>query len=376
MKASPITVRPSDRPFTVVVLGGYGNFGAVISRALVKVPGMQVVVAGRNQQRAEALSSEIGAKPAQIDMDARGLAEKFAEIGAQLVISTAGPFQGQDYRVAKAAIAARAHYSDLADARGFVCGIEVLNADALNNGVLVTSGASSVPALSGAVIDSLLPRFSRLDSIHFGISSSEKIPGPATVAAVLGYCGKPIKQWRDGRLIDVFGWQELTPHDFPKPLGRRWVSNCDIPDLELFHKRYPGVSTVRFSAGVGLKVSQFGTWALSWLVRAKLLDSAASMARVLHRAGTLLEPFGDGLSGMFVSLQGAGPDGTPYQATWELIARQNHGPNIPCMAAVVLARKLAAGQISARGALPCVGLVSLDEYLAQLNGFDITVIQK
>ena len=43
-----------------------------------------------------------------------------------LVIHTVGPFQQQDFAVAQAAIAAGAHYCDLADARRFVCGIGAL----------------------------------------------------------------------------------------------------------------------------------------------------------------------------------------------------------------------------------------------------------
>jgi short subunit dehydrogenase-like uncharacterized protein len=43
-------------------------------------------------------------------------------LGAELVIHTAGPFQGQDYGVVAAAVAAAgAHYIDLADGRRFVC---------------------------------------------------------------------------------------------------------------------------------------------------------------------------------------------------------------------------------------------------------------
>ncbi|WP_244161214.1 saccharopine dehydrogenase family protein [Pseudomonas anguilliseptica] len=292
-------------------------------------------------------------------------------MGTDLLISTAGPFQDQDYRVAQAAIAAGVHYLDLADARKFACGIGELDQAARQANVLISSGASSVPALSAAVIDQLLPRFGRLDSIWHGISSSEKTPGVSTLAAVLNYCGKPFRQWREGQWREVYGWQELTAHDFPAPLGRRWLGNCDIPDLELFPARYVGVRNVRFSAGVGLRVTQFGTWLLSWLVRGGLLRSGVPLAGLLHRGAVLVEPFGDRLSGMFVKLQGQGADGQPLGLCWELIARDNHGPNIPCMAAVALARKLAAGNLEQRGAMPCMGLLSVDEYLAELEGLQI-----
>jgi saccharopine dehydrogenase-like NADP-dependent oxidoreductase len=362
-----------DKDFKVVVLGGYGNFGAVIVRRLCTIAGIRVWVAGRDQAKAEQLAAEVGCQAVRLDGNQADLAERLRELQADLLISTAGPFQGQDYRVARAAIAAGAHYLDLSDAREFTCGIAELDAAARQAGVLVCSGASSVPALSAAVIDQLLPRFARLDSIWHGISSSEKTPGVSTLAAVLNYCGKPLRQWREGAWCEVYGWQELSAHDFPALLGRRWVANCDIPDLELFPARYPGVRSVRFSAGVGLRVTQFGTWLLSWLVRGGLLRSGVPLAALLHRGAVALEPFGDGLSGMFVRLQGLDPQGQPLSLCWELLAHDNHGPNIPCMAAVALARKLAAGDLEQRGAMPCLGLLSVEEYLAELEGLQIEV---
>lgn len=362
----------ADRDFGVVVLGGYGNFGTVIVRRLCAMPGMRVWVAGRDRRKAEALARETGAEVLVLDMNSAELSERLRETGARMLISTAGPFQGQDYRVAKAAIAAGLHYADLADARQFVCAIGELDVAAREAGVLVCAGASSVPALAAAVIDSLLPRFSRLDEIWHGISSSEKTPGVSTLAAVLDYCGKPLRQWREGRWQTVFGWQDLSPHDFAAPLGRRWVGNCDIPDLELFPVRYPAVRSVRFSAGVGLRVTQFGTWLLSWLVRGGLLRSGVPLAGFLRRGAVMLEPFGNGLSGMFVRLRGLDQAGQAQTLCWELQALHNDGPNIPCMAAVALARKLATGSLEARGAMPCVGLLTLDDYLAELDGLAIS----
>jgi len=55
-------------------------------------------------------------------------------------------------------------------------------------------------------------------------------------------------------------------------------------------------------------------------------------------------------------------------------ARSGHGPYIPCMPAILLARKLARDTLHVRGAMPCVDLISLDEYLAALKGLDISVV--
>lgn len=368
---------PAPLPsFVVLVLGGYGNFGRIICQRLSAIAGIELIVAGRDAIQCADLARSLGARGVCLDMDQDDLSAQLRQLKVQLVISTAGPFQRQDYRVAQAALAADAHYLDLADARHFVCGIHQLHQQALDRGLLISSGASSVPALAAAVIDQARPQFSRLDAIHHGISSSEKTPGVATVAAVLDYCGKPIRQWRERQWIQVHGWQEMVSHDFPAPLGRRWLANCDIPDLELFPQRYPEIASVRFSAGIGLKMTQWGTWLLSWLARAGLVRKASVLAPFLRACAVRLEPFGDGLSGMFVQLDGLDTSGHPLRWTWHLIAQRNHGPNIPCMAAVALARKLASGKLQIRGAMPCMGLLTLEEYLAELDGLDIQISQQ
>jgi hypothetical protein len=85
----------------------------------------------------------------------------------------------------------------------------------------------------------------------------------------------------------------------------------------------------------------------------------------------LVEPIVSRRSGMFVTLEGLGRDSRPLTLTWCLLAAQNHGPQVPCGAAIALVRKLASGEPLPVGARPCVGLLSVDEYLAPLRELDI-----
>jgi hypothetical protein len=45
------------------------------------------------------------------------------------------------------------------------------------------------------------------------------------------------------------------------------------------------------------------------------------------------------------------------------------------MPAILLARRLAKGEITQRGATPCVDLINLDTYLAALEGLDISLVR-
>jgi hypothetical protein len=273
--------------------------------------------------------------------------------------------------VARAAIEAGCHYLDLADARDFVTGIGALAPAALARGVSVISGASSVPALSAAVVERYRDRFARLDEIHVGISSGAYTPGPATLRGILSYGGKPLRVWRAGEWRQVYGWRDLRRHNFPAPLGPRWLANCDVPDLELFPGRYAPVRTVSFQAGTASTLGQFLVCGLAALVRAGWLGSAAPLAAALHGLGRLLTPLGSSRGGMFVRLHGARPDGAPLVLAWSVLASRNHGVHIPCAAATALATRLATGGALPAGAMPCVGLLSVEEILAPLRGLAI-----
>ena len=359
---------------TILVLGGYGFFGERISESLASDPSVQLLVAGRDVGKAAALVARLSLpveRAVVLDANAPALAARLQDLRVNTLIHTAGPFQAQKYTVAMAAIAAGCHYIDLADGREFVAGIEGLDGLARERGVTVVSGASSVPALSSAVIDRYLPQFERLDSIEFGISSGGWAPGLATVRGVFSYGGKPFQEWRGGAWRTTHGWLDLRRHLFPPPLGARWLSSCDIPDLTLFPKRYPTARTVSFHAGFASAAGQLVVCALAGLVRVRLLKSLTPFAAPLSRVSRWIEPLISDQGGMFVSLAGEGRESNRLYVSWNLLARQNHGPYIPCGAAIALARKLANGASLPKGALPCVGLLTVKEFLAPLRNLDI-----
>jgi saccharopine dehydrogenase-like NADP-dependent oxidoreductase len=356
-----------------IVLGGYGNFGRRVVAALAADRSYRVVVAGRDLQRAGAVADQVGspAEAMSIHCHAPNLAAQLRRLGANVVVHTAGPFQGQDYVVARACIEAGAHYVDLADARGYVCGIDELDAAARRADVLVVSGASSVPALSSAVIDLLRPEFSAIESIDHGITSGARPPGLAAMEGVLGYVGKPFEQWRDGAWRTVYGWQNLTRRTYPHPVGARWLGNCDVPDLQLFPRRYSPVRTVAFRAGIAMTAGMLATWTASWLVRAGLLRSLLPHVPRLRSAALAIERFGSKCSGMHVTVRGLDAKSHSISRTWWLLAGNDHGPHVPCFPAIALARKLLRGEIRARGATACVGLLTVDEILAVGRGLDL-----
>jgi len=374
VKSSPSTIsaRNSESRFGILVLGGAGVFGSRICRRLARDPLLRVIAAGRSAPALERLAGESGIEYRVVNVPA-GLAGALAETGARLVIHTAGPFQGQDYSVAEAAIAAGVHYIDISDGRAFVCGFAALDARAREAGVLAVSGASSVPALSAAVIDDGRGRLSQLTGIAIGISPGNRAPrGPAVIEAILSYAGRPFPSWRNGAWRPIHGWQDLRRVRIDD-LGQRWFSACDVPDLSLFPERYPGVATVRFHAGLELGTLHLGFWVLSWLVRAGLVESLLPLAGLAGWIGGVTDWLGSDRGGMYVHLDGTDAAARPICRAWHLVAESGDGPYIPGTPAAILARKLAQGTLTVRGALPCLGLFTLAEFSAEISDLAIRV---
>ena len=357
----------------VLILGGYGNFGKRIAEALARhqVP---IVIAGRNAEKATALQQSLNRPNVQsacFDINS-GLDQTIRTIKPSVVIDTCGPFQSRNYHVAECCMRHRAHYIDLADDREFVAGISKLNAQARENSIAIISGASTVPGLSSAVLESFKPEFALIDKLNYGISLGQKTErGLATTQAILSYVGKRFQSFPGDR-GGAYGWQDLHRINFPK-LGHRWMANCDIPDLSLFPERY-NIRSIRFSAGLESNASHLGLWALSWFKRAGLPLDLKRLANPLLGVSHWFDRFGSANGGMVMQIEGRHHDGYAHRRRWFILAFNGHGPYIPTVPAVILAYKLALGKTDLVGAKACVGLVTLSEYLDELKAYDIETL--
>lgn len=359
---------------TILVLGGYGNFGARICRALARSTdstdgphSIRLLVAGRDAARAQALVATLppgtNAEGVALDHQAPGLAEALRRLRVGLVIHTAGPFQAQAYNVAQAAAEAGAHYIDLADGRRFVCDFPAAMQAAFTAADRTAiTGASTVPALSSAVIDHLCAGWQRIDSIDLCIAPAQRAPrGEATLAAVLSYCGADIAVWEGGRWQTTPGWARPTRVEFHR-LRPRVGAVCDIPDLEIFPAHYQVRDRVRFRAALEVGLAQRTFAAIATLRRWGALPRPERLATLMHRTGAALDFLGTPLGGMVVRVAGADAQGQARRRAWHIAADNDHGPEIPCMAAILLARHLAAGQPLPIGAHTSTGLLPLEAF--------------
>ncbi|HTU11595.1 MAG TPA: DUF4166 domain-containing protein [Allosphingosinicella sp.] len=352
----------------ILVIGGYGGFGARLSRRLA-ADGHQVLVAGRSVEKAKSFAEGLpNAEGVAADREG-DLASLLAARRPDLVIDAAGPFQGSGYRVPEACIAAGISYFDLADARDFVTGIGALNEAARAVGVTVIAGASTAPALTGAAARRLAEGLDRIDQVEIALSASARITAGASVTkAILSYVGRPVRLWRGRRWSVGHGWQEFRKAEMragPHRL-RRTVALADVPDHDLLPAMLAGRPAVVFRAGNELGFQMRFLWLASWPVRWGWLTSlrgAAGLLLPLQRATAWL---GGDRSGMTVTLTGR-RGGEAIERRWSVVAVEGDGPEIPTLAAALLAEDLFAGKLNA-GAYGPEKLLSLERFEAAFEG--------
>ena len=362
--------------YRVLILGGYGNFGTRIAKSLAQNKNIQLIVAGRNTAKAEHTVSLLERnhqhEAVGLDQFSDSFVNDLVSLNVDCLIHTSGPYQQQSYLVAEACIQTNTHYIDLADGREFVANFSSLNEQAKEKKLLLVSGASTLPGLSSAVFKEFEHEFNSINSVRICISPGNQAPrGESTIAAVLSYCGKPIKCWVDGEWQTKYGWQDLHSHNFPA-LGKRRLGLCDVPDLSLFPKYYPNVKTILFHAALETAISQLGFWSIAAITRVGLIKYPDDLAIPVYKLGEWMNFMGSPHGGMFVILEGKNKSDDPMKLSWYLTALNGHGPEIPTIPAIVIAKKLARDEIQIRGAMPCFKLITLKEFDNAVSHLDIS----
>lgn len=358
---------------TILVVGGAGSFGSRLVHGLLAETAFDIVAIGRGKSAVEAFAAacNLGLPQPRVQswaIDAAALtAPALRARGAFAVVDAAGPFQGGAYRLAAAAIDARLHYVDLADARDFVSGFSSLDPAAKAAGVTLLTGASSTPALSNAALDAITAGWRRIDAIDVAISPGNRAPrGLSVVRAILSYAGRPVRVFTGGGWQQRPGWG-LTVRQRAPDGSHRLLSLCETPDLDILPERFRPTRSALFRAGLELPLLHLGLWLASLPVRWRLLRSLAPLAAPARWLADRTRSFGTDAGFMWVEASGLDAAGDPVRGRWTLTAEGGDGPFVPTAPALAVLRALADGSLSASGAGACVGQVSLEQIEEQLR---------
>ena len=350
----------------VVILGGYGVFGALLAEVLIR-DGHTVWIAGRNLKKAQACARKLGAQPIQVDL--RGDLQPVFDRKPDVVIDAAGPYQlygREPYRVVQTCIEAGVNYLDLSDDADFTAGIAALDSDAQRAGCWALSGASSVPGLSSAVVAALSPGLDEILLIDTAILPGNRAPrGVSVIASIVGQVGLASPVWRGGMWRDTVCWTDKRVFEFAPGLKRTGYF-ISVPDIKLFPDAFRARS-VMFRAGMELDVLNAGLSVFRRLRQLVPIRVTPARARFMKWLSDLLLPFGSDRGAMQVAVTGK-VNGTIHQRIWRLVAEAGDGPYVPCIVARALLR---APDKVAPGARPCLSEIPLADIEAALS--DIAV---
>lgn len=362
----------------ILLLGGYGVFGGRLARLLADLPGLELLICGRNLEAARAFCATYEGAPLlrPLKVDRQQVAQVLGQEQPDLLVDASGPFQDygeRPYGVIQACIAARIPYLDFADAADFVFGVSQFDAQARAAGVFVLSGVSSFPVLTAAVLRQMAQHM-EIETVEGGIAPSPYAGiGLNVMRAVVGYAGAPVRLRRNGVASHGLGLAESRRFTVAVP-GRLPLRNLhfslvDVPDLQVLPPEHPGMTDIWIGAG---PVPEVLHRILNLLARARArfgLPSLVPLSRLFYTVLNLMK-FGEHRGGMYVRATGR-RDGHAAEQSWHLLAEGEDGPYIPSMAIEAVLRKLLAGERPADGARPATHALELADYERLFEGRSI-----
>ena len=331
----------------LIVLGGAGMFGRTAVDAL-RAMGLDPLVAGRRA-------------PCSIDVDAddaRAVRAVFAR--GDLVIDTAGAFQGRSLALVEAAIDIGFDLIDISDDLGYAQRLSSL-ANAIDRaGIRVLNGCSSVSAVAAALVKlSGCDRPVRVSG--FLLPATRHTGNPGSARSVIRSVGSPVRVLRGGELVTRTGWSDSRSLVLrERTIRGRLFESADAVHLP---RAWP---TLR---EVGLYVDT-NTPGFNLVLRAAA--RAPALRRMLERRIELGTRLSRIIGSKFSALAYEIEADSGKTITVALVSDEK-GHVVPIAPAVLAARAIADGRFAETGLVPPERQVDPDELFTYLESAGVQV---
>lgn len=239
---------------SVLVLGAYGGTGRPLCRWLLEVTDADLVMAGRNRQKAEQFGRELGSAFAGRTVSAVSADASYYE-------SLVSAFQGVDLvidattaidcfsNIARAALDAQADFLDFHLDHTLIDRLDVSPDQIAQRGRTVITQGGFHPGLPAALVRYAAPRFDRMRSAVIGMAMAARIDRPETLHEIVdALADYRVDIFKDGQ------WKKAAASDMKRlAFGRRFgVKTCyplHMEEMRALPDMYPLEETGVYVAG-------------------------------------------------------------------------------------------------------------------------------
>lgn len=349
----------------VLIVGGYGTVGSLVSEILGNDERIGVIIAGRNAAKAKQLAHTLQAEWRTLDVrNAQSLSPALQDV--DLVINCfSGPFTHAPLLLPELAAKSGIHYLDVAGSYEYAERFLQLNALAASNNATLITALGANPGIPGIALMSAKDDFNVFESVRIVFVLGAKIDG-ISVSSL-----KELKHMFDVKPLIWSDAQWVTPD---KPDRKEYIGKPFEKDV------YLGIFLTRDLLIIPelIQIDELSFWSgfqatiqgMTMILGLKLgleksTPSAQLLLNVLKRMGQAKWATSDAL----IKLELIGKNGS---------TRQKRTINIHCeesymtaIAPALVCQQLIEGKITKHGAFVPPEVVLATDFMEQLENFPI-----
>ncbi|KAG4386647.1 hypothetical protein AAZX31_11G093500 [Glycine max] len=308
-KVPEVPLPEKIRNSRILVLGGTGRVGGSTATALSNLcPDLQILVAGRNREKGEALTAKLGGNSefACVDIDDVNSLETALK-SVDLVVHAAGPFQqAERCSVLEAAINTKTAYLDVCDDTSYAWRAKSLMNMALDANVPAITTGGIYPGVSNVMAAELVRAASesedkpeRLRFYYYTAGTGGA--GPTILATSFMLLGEEVVAYNKGEKIRMRPYSGMLNVDFGKGIGKRDVYLLNLPEVSSAHKIL-GVPSVSARFGTSPFFWNWGMEAMTKLLPSEFLRDRNKVQSLVQLFDPAVRAM-DGISGERVSMR-------------------------------------------------------------------------
>lgn len=243
---------------TFLILGGYGATGSLIAKCLLEQTDVQLILAGRNPERAEALADVLNGQygsdrvsAMRVDAaDPHDLRLAFDRADLVVVASSTAEYVET---VARAVLEARIDYVDLQYSTAKIEALKAMQPQIEEAGCCFITEGGFHPGLPAALVRYAATHFDRLEKANVGsvikVDWSGLAFSPATVEEMVReFQDFQMVYYKDGGWFKT-GWTETKKFDFGLEFGEQSCAAMLLEEMRALPDMIPSLQETGFFVG-------------------------------------------------------------------------------------------------------------------------------